>query len=419
MTRSTRVALTGFLGIFGLSFILTQGCGQAFRLNEPEQAVYIASSIQPDQPTPIANPLSIDNIPQFAGKVRLVRTDSADFNSFSASSDTSVQQSVSSLFQRLLVYSPGFDSKLSWYNRGWLYTSLYGIPVSEVGPHNEGFILKDSSGGRLYIDSGVYAANVLDSNFRSYWIKEVRSSMQKGYKGIFINDVNLNFKVADSSGAAAVAFHNGVEISLQQWQYGVAIFSEEINQGFPGAEIVHSSVWSADSAADFASDAQTRVINSARLQYIAGGIREAGITAGTTGLMTISQHKKYIDRVHALGKSVVLAGVPPLAADREFSLAYYYLFSNGADFIADESVTPGNVWAGYNIDLGTPSGPAVRDNGLWSRSFSKGAVFLSETGTPSIIVGGGQVDQNIRNLQGQVGPWTVAPNTALIVIFQP
>lgn len=416
MTRSTRVALTGFLGVFGLSLTLTQGCGQAFKFEEPQEMVLQSfGQPTPDLPVAIANPLAIDNVAQFAGKVRLVRSDSADFNSFSSSLDSAVQQSINSLFQRLLVFSPGFDSKLNWYNRGWVFTSLNGIPASELSSENDPFILRDSAGNRLYIEPNVYAANVLDSNFRSYWLNKVRALISKGYKGIFINDVKLKFAAVNSSGTGTSAVHNGLEISAQQWQSGVAIFAEEIAFNFPGAEIVHNSDWSADSANDFSSDAQTRLINSARIQYMAGGIREAGITAGTLGLNTIVQHKKYIDRVHTLKKSIVLGGVPTSLTDKEFSLAYYYLFTDGTDFIFDENVHPGSVWTGYNIDLGTPSGPAVRDNGLWIRYFSKGAVFLSEAGTPNLSLGGQDPDQNLRDLQGNRGPWTLAPNTALII----
>ncbi len=415
MTRSTKVALTGFLGFFGLSFIFTQGCGQAFKMS-PQGTPVLSASIDPppfpsSTPVPLA-PLLIDQVSQHLGKVRLVRADSVDFNFYSASIDPLVQQSVNNLFQRLLVYSPGFDSKINSYNRGWAYTSLYGIPVSEANTQNDLFILRDQSGQRLYIEPNVYAANILDLNYRLSWIDKAKKTVAKGYRGLFVDDVNLNYRIVNAAGAATVAYQNGIAISVGEWQSGVALFAESIRSALPQTEIVHNSNWSADSAGNFMSDAQTRVINSAQAQFIEAGIHQVGLTGGTLGQLTLVQQKKYIDRVHTLNKSIVLGGMPASLAEKEYALAYYYLFSNGTDFLSDEGINPGNLYAGYALDLGAPLAPAVRDGSVWSRPFAKGYVLLNEPGVFFQNV----ESMGYKDLRGVMNLFTLPPKSGLVLI---
>jgi len=414
MTRSTKVALTGFLGVVGLSFVFTQGCGQAFKINQKPGSEVLLSIEPPalvSTPPPVS-PLQIEQVALHAGKIRLARADSTDFNIFSSSSDISVQQSVNQLFQRLFVYSPGFDSKISWYDRGWAYTSLYGIPVSEANATNDLFILRDQSGNRLFLEPNVYAANILDTNYRNYWIERARALVGKGYRGLFIDDVNLSLVTINAAGSSTAAFQNGIQISLVDWQNAVGLFTENIRSAFPLIEIVHNSIWSADVAGNFMSDFQTRVINSAQLQFIESGIHQVGLTGGTLGTMTIQQQKKFIDRVHSLNRSIVLGGVPAGASEKEYAAAYYYLFSNATDYLSDNGIAPGAQFAGYGLDLGTPLAPAIRDGSVWSRQFAKGYVILNEPGGFLQNV----TTMGYKDIRGITNSFSLPARTGLILI---
>lgn len=414
MTRNVKVAVTGFLGVIALSFVLTQGCGQGFKVNEGNSV--LAASIDPPpplMPTPVpVSPLLIDQVANHVGKVRLARADSSDFNIFTSSLDSAVQQSVNQMFQRLLVYSPGFDSNKSWYDRGWAYTSLYGIPVAEANATNDAYILRDQAGNRLYLEANVYAANILDQNYRTAFIDNAKTLVAKGYRGLFIDDVNLNYKIQNAAGTTAIAYQNGTQISLGEWQTAVGLFAEAIRSALPQTEIVHNSVWSADSAGNYLSDSQTRVINSAQAQFIESGIHQTGLTGGTLGIMTIQNQKRFIDRVHVLNKSVILGGVPAALAEKEYALAYYYLFSAGVDFISDNNVTPSAPYAGYALDLGAPVGPAVRDGSVWTRQFARGYVLLNEPGGFLQTV----TTTGYKDLRGTMNTFTLQPRSGLILV---
>lgn len=414
MTKTTRVALYGFLAAMGASFLLTQGCGQAFKLAEPVPQDKVLGASPSATPAPvIVQPLTIDQVANFTGKVRLARADSVDFNSFSTSTDSAVRQSVSTLFQRLLVYSPGFDATLSWYDRGWMYTSLYGIPVTETNAQNDSFILRDQSGQRLFVAPGVYAADVSAPAFQQYWIDSTRAKLSKGYRGLFIDDVNTSYVALNAQGSVATAYVGANPVALGQWQASVASFVQQIRQSLTQVEIAHGADWIGDAAGNYMSGSQTQIINSANLHVLKSGINAANVTGGTVGVMNVFKQKQFADRVHTLGKSVVLGGVPSSLPEKEYALAFYFMFSNGADFIMDNDQNPSNVFAGYNLDLGAPLGPATRTvDGVWTRQFNRGYVLLNEPGGFNQTV----TTSGYRDLRGGTNSFVVGPRSGLVLI---
>ena len=76
---------------------------------------------------------------------------------------------------RMLVFSPYFDSRLSWYPNGWVYKDLYAIGVgSSMASAHPDWILRDSAGQALYIPFACsggtcpqYAGDVGSPAFRS------------------------------------------------------------------------------------------------------------------------------------------------------------------------------------------------------------------------------------------------------------
>ena len=110
-------------------------------------------------------------------------------------------------YWRMRAYAPYFDSRLSWYGDAWAYQDLYAIYTdSDVVTRHPDWILKDA--GRptsSYIPFGCwaasaqYAADFGNPEFRSWWIQDAAEKLAKGYRGLFIDDVNMDFRIGNGS----------------------------------------------------------------------------------------------------------------------------------------------------------------------------------------------------------------------------
>ncbi len=290
----------------------------------------------------------------------------------------------------MAVYSPYFDRRTSWYRNGLVYVNLYGIPTdSSVLREHPEWILHDSRGQRLYIPwkcaEGIcpqYAGNIADPAFRSWWIGQTRSAISRGtYRGLWIDDVNLEFRVSDGSGRQVppVDSSTGGPMTWDLWRNHIAEFLEQIRRAFPDSEIVHNSIWFAgpDSVRD-RDDAVRRQIRAADNINIERGIAsDPGLTGGT-GKWSVFALLGYIDRVHAAGRSVTLEEYFLNRAAQEYALAGYFLISSGDDRFGDSGSDPSNWWSGYDVKLGTPLGPRTYAAGVFRRSFTHGLVLLAE-----------------------------------------
>ena len=153
------------------------------------------------------------------------------------------------------TYAPYFDGRTSWYSNSWTYKDSYAVYKNDDGSpaDNARYILKDGSGNKLFIPYGcgggtcpLYAADIGDPGFRAAWIAELRQTMGGGnYKGIFVDDVNMEFRVSDGNGdhKAPVNPRTGRAMTETEWKNYMADFMEEIRAAFPGKEIVHNALW--------------------------------------------------------------------------------------------------------------------------------------------------------------------------------
>src|SRR5512147_94035 len=62
-----------------------------------------------------------------AGRIRLIKTTTPLFDPYTNSPSSSVQQWIRSRFTRMLVHSPYFDPRTSWYPGSLLYMDLYAV----------------------------------------------------------------------------------------------------------------------------------------------------------------------------------------------------------------------------------------------------------------------------------------------------
>lgn len=327
-----------------------------------------------------------------AGKVKVnVRADSA-FDSLTSSPSTSLQSWFRSNIYRMEVSSPYFDNRTGWYPDAWAYIDLYSIyRGSSLANQHPNWILKDSSGHYLYIPYGCdngscpqYAGDPGNPDFRNWWISKAKTMLSHGYKGLWIDDANLVFRVSDGNGNFRAPYdpRTGQDMTEDAWRGYVAGFLQQIRSSIPDTEIVHNSIWFAGGTARDQDPNVIKEIKAADMINCERGISDAGLTGGD-GVWSVNAFLKFIDHVHALGKGVVMN---EYFLNGEYGLAGYFLISNGKDMLSGGGTTPDSWWSGYDVELGTPQAARYTWNQLLRRDFSNGIVLLNLPGAPRITV---------------------------------
>ena len=332
--------------------------------------------------------LASDN-PQNAGITQFYMRTSSAFDVYTNNPSTSTKTWINNHFWRIQTSSPYFDSRLSWMPNAWAYLDLYGIPTNStlVSQHPD-WILHDSAGNRLYIPFGCsngtcpnYAGDVTNSNFRNWWIARAQSMQAKGYKGFWIDDVNMEFRVSNGSGTS-VAPHDpdtGSTMTYDNWRRYIAEFTEQIRSALPTAELVHNAIWYA-SPTRYSDQYVIREIKSADYINCERGVSDPGLVGGT-GSWSVRAFLAYVDAVHSYGKNVLM---DEYAFNGDYGLAGYYLISNGEDALGNQQVTPNNWWSGYDVNLGTPLAARYDWNNLIRRDFIGGMVLLNPPKTTTV-----------------------------------
>ena len=360
------------------------------------------------------------------GQVNVLRNATSAFDSYTVNATTAQQQWIREHYWRMRGYAPYFDRALKWAPSTDFYRDLYAIYPDEstLLSQHPNWVLKDGGGQRLYIPWACngsactqYAADIGNPAFRQFWIDEAKGDIAKGYKGIFIDDVNLEMKVGNASGdfTRPTDPRTGQAMSDADWRRYMAEFSEEIRAQIPSAFIVHNTAWWMDQNDPYVR----REIAASDALELERGFNDSGLTGGTGkyGLRTLLSH---IDWLHSRGKSVILEPRLSTSSQREYELAAYYLVSNGSDSIcSDYQTNPDSWWSGWETDLGASQGGRYEWRGLLRRDFENGFVLVNPPGAGSTSVslegsfgtlGGGTVDSaNLSERQGKVFVGSVTP----------
>ena len=326
------------------------------------------------------------------GSVRLARGAESSFDSFTRSPGPAEQSFMRDHYWRMRVYSPYFDNRLSWFRDGWVYQDAYAIyPKSPLLTSHPEWILRDGAGNRLWIQFACsggsctqYAADIGNPDFRAWWIAGAKAKLAAGYRGLFIDDVNMAQRVSDGNGVYTqpVDPRTGARMNETAWQRYMADFMQEVRAALPGVEIVHNTIWT---VGDATPDLR-RQLNAADYIELERGFNDAGIVGGASkfGWQTLAG---FIDRRHADGRAVILDGYAESAAGRLYGLATYFLLNSGRDALANDAATrPDAFWAGYDVGLGAARGARYRFGGVWRRDFAGGVVLVNEPGSPARTV---------------------------------
>jgi hypothetical protein len=330
------------------------------------------------------------------GRVYYQRLASPDLDPYTNQPNASERRWLTTNLWRMGVFSPYFDTKTSWYPNSLAYLDLYGIQRgSWVQQNHPEWILHDQNGNLLYIPWGCgggtcpqYAADIANPAFRTWWISQAESVMSHGYLGLWIDDVNMEFRVSNgqSNPVAPIDSNTGQPMTWDAWRNYVATFVEQIRKAFPSAEISHNVIWNAGPAGvQDADPAIQREIAAADIINLERGIGSEPRFTGGNGPWSLSAFFSYIDRVHALGRGVTLEEYTITPPTQQYALAGYFLISSGKDRIGDGS-NPDTWWTGFDVRLGAPLGPRTYANGIFRRDFSDGTVLLAEPGLAETAV---------------------------------
>jgi hypothetical protein len=328
--------------------------------------------------------------------VRFVKFADASFDAEDIQSNASFMWEH---FTRMVGFTSFFDSRTAWAPPAWVYQDAYAIYTgSSLEQEHPEWILRDASGNRLYIPFGnpptQFAADISNPAFRRFWIARTKGILAHGYRGVYVDDVDMWANTSNAKGekATPISGVTGQPISNEAWREYLATFMRELREATPGYEIVHNNVWYAGASSGNRGTTAATVrtqIQQANLLDLERGVGDSGLTGGT-GAWSLSNLFAYVDEVHALGAGLILHGKSTEAAAMQYNLAAYLLISTGRDYVtgggSSQNLT--NFWPGWSLNLGEASGPRERSSsGLWTRRFSGGAVYLLEPGALTQTIG--------------------------------
>jgi hypothetical protein len=331
-----------------------------------------------------------------AGAVHFVRMADSSFDQYTSKPSPEQQAWLRAHVWRMGVWSPYFDAKTSWYPNGWVYDDSYAIyNGGQLSSQHPEWILKDAHGNPLYIPFGCsggtcpqYAADITNPDYRQSWINNLKAELAHGYKGVFVDDVNMNLQVGNGQEehVAPIDPSTGQPMTENAWSHYMAHFMAEIRAALPASvEIVHNAIWFAGEDAGTTNPDIKSEISSANYIYLERGVNDSGLTGGN-GRWSLNSFFSYIDQIHTLGKGVVLDGKADDPKGLEYNLAAYFLISTGNDAVSGGEQTPTNWWAGWNTNLGEATGPRYTWNNLLRRDYTGGIVLLDPPGAPTCTI---------------------------------
>lgn len=328
------------------------------------------------------------------GDVRFMKAAESGFAEYIMAPSSAEKSWMNTHYARMRAYSTFFDSRTPWYSNAWAYHDAYAIyRGGEAG--KEQWILKDGQGRRLYIPFGCsggvcpqYAADIGSPSWRRWWIDEAKAMIAKGYRGIFIDDVNLGFTVSDGNGihTAPIDPRTGVTMTSDNWQRYFAEFMEQVRAELPaGAEIVQNQVFF---HVGLTSPYVRRAIEASTHIEFERGFNDLGFRGGS-GTWGYDTGAAWVDYAHSRGKGVIYD--IQASWGREYALANYFLLGDGTDSIGmEQGGLPDNWWSGWDTDLGAPLGARYEWKGLRRRDFERGIVLVNppDASTKTVSPGG-------------------------------
>ncbi|MEO7387071.1 MAG: putative glycoside hydrolase [Gammaproteobacteria bacterium] len=371
-----------------------------------------------------ASRAAVDPAPE--GRVRFYNVADSGFDVHSRAPTADDARWMRKHYVRMQAYSTYFDGRLAWYPDAWVYKDSYAIkPAWAVFREHPEWVLRDERGRKLFINWGCangtcpqFAADIGNPAFRQWWITGARDLVGRGYRGIWVDDVNLDWRISDGNGRAVVPVdaRTGRPMTLAAWRSYFAQFTEELRAALPGTEIAHNSIWYAEGA--LADPAIRRQVDAADYINLERGATDPGLTGGN-GPFGLETFFAFIDAVHRRGRAVVLMDYGRTDAQREYGLAAWLLVNGGRDLFSasrQAQTVPGKWWRGYSQDLGVAAGLRYAWRGVLRRDFACGVVLLNQPGAPVRTVDPGR---SFQRVDGSVVRAVTLPAATAVILTIP
>jgi len=354
------------------------------------------------------------------GAVHFVGSADPAFDKYIRHQDPSYGVFLRRQMWRMIVYSPYFDDKTRWYPNGWAYDDAYAIyPNSPLASRHPEWILRDGAGNPLYIPFACsegtcpqYAGDISNPAFRAAWIADAKAKLAHGYRGLFIDDVNMEFRVSNGQEKPIAPIDPATRepMTYDAWRSYMAQFMEQIRAALPRAEIVHNAIWFADPPTRTSDPYIRREIAAANYINLERGVSDL---TGNPSQFSLSSFLSYIDVVHSLGAGVLLDSHVTERQATEYSLASYFLISDGNDGVTAGGMTPTHWWTGFDVNLGDANGPRRKWNRVLRRDFTQGMVLVNEPGASTQTV---SLPRTMQDLDGRkVKSVTLAPASGIVL----
>jgi hypothetical protein len=317
------------------------------------------------------------------GRMNFFMRTNSGWDQFTNSFNPYIGQWLNQNFWRMQVSTPYFDSRTGWYPNAWAYQDLYGqwSGTSLANEHPD-WVLRDGNGNPLYVPWGCWGSGCPNlafdpgnPGFQQWWINNAKQVLSHGYKGLWIDDVNMEYRVGYGDGSQATPWNprTGAPMTYDEWKSSIADFTQQIRWNLPNAEIVHNSIWFAGGDQRDYDPNVIREIQSADYINCERGISDDGLTGGD-GPWSVNAFLRFVDHVHSLGAHVIF---DEYTFNGEYGIAGYFLINDGRDAFGNQQVAPFYTAAEYFVDLGDPKGPRYNWNGMLRRDFANGTVLVN------------------------------------------
>lgn len=333
-------------------------------------------------------------------------------------------------YDSMVVWEPYWDSRLDEFNRVFVSRNAYSIKVDTSRDprsiEHPDWILRDADGDPVYIPFDCtsrcpqYAADVGNPEFRQAMLDDIATLVRRGYPGLMLDDVNLDWRFSDQEGddIAPIDPRTGARLTLEDWQRYMAEFVEMIRSRFPDLKIMHNVIWYTEPPQND-NPYLSRQIAAADYLMLERGATDPGLVKGT-GRFGMRTFLDYIDSAHALGANVLLLDETATTVNEQwFNLAAGLLASNGHDLVSTEDwdlISPDGFWSGFTTNLGRALGPRYVDENLIRRDFTDGIVLLNEPGRDPVTI---RLDAPMLTPSGQAVTSVTLDDREAIVLTHP
>ncbi len=228
-----------------------------------------------------------------------------------------------------------------------------------------------------------YAGNIANAGYRKWWIETAKATMAKGYVGLYIDDVDMEFRVSNGWGEQVAPLDPATNraMTYEAWRAYMAEFMEQIRSALPGVEIIHNVIWFSDYPTRLADPYIRREIKAASGVFLERGANDPGF-AGGSGQWSLRSFLSYAEEVNALGSYIVMGNEATNVQGEVYDLAAYFLVNDGKDAIQVGEPVPQQEWSGWETQLGQATDKRYEWHGLLRRDFTQGRVLLDPPGEP-------------------------------------